>query len=67
MPHELADSVKRRAITLLAANSKLPFDQVAQLYEVERAKLEVSARVKLYLPIFTFRNVREQLLLMRPP
>jgi hypothetical protein len=61
MPRALDESVKRRAIEFLAAESKLPFDQVARLYERERAKLELGARVKQYLPIFTFRNVQEQL------
>lgn len=54
-------SVKRNAIELLALESKLPFDQVARLYDQELAKLESSARVKKFLPIFTFRNVKEQL------
>jgi Protein of unknown function (DUF3562) len=61
MSNQLDESVKRRAIEFLATESKVPVDQVAQLYEKERAKLELGARVKKFLPIFTFRNVQLQL------
>jgi hypothetical protein len=66
MSNHLVDSVKHRAIEFLANEAKLPFDQVAEMYEHERAELEVDAKVKKFLPIFTFRNVQEQLLLQRP-
>ena len=66
MPTQLDESVRRHAIEFLAEESKLPFDQVAQLYEKERAKLELGAKVKKYLPIFTLRNVQEQLLQLHP-
>lgn len=66
MSNQLDESVKHRAIEFLAQESKLPFDQVAELYEHERAELDLGARVKKFLPIFTFRNVQEQLLHLRP-
>ncbi len=66
MPNHLDESVKHRAIEFLARESKVPFDQVASLYEQERAQLERSAHVKKFLPIFTFRNVQDQLQLHRP-
>lgn len=66
MSEQLDDSVKHRAIEFLAAQAKLPFDQVAQIYEHERAELDLDARVKTFLPIFTFRKVQQQLLLLRP-
>ena len=66
MPSQLDESVKRHAIEFLAVESKLPFDQVARLYEQERAKLELGAKVKQYLPIFTLRNVQEQLMHLHP-
>jgi hypothetical protein len=65
MSNHLDESVKHRAIEFLASEAKLPFDQVAQIYEHERAELDLDARVKRFLPIFTFRNVQEQLLLLR--
>jgi hypothetical protein len=66
MPTTLADSTKQRAIEFLAQEAKLPFDQVAQLYERERAELDLTARVKRFLPIFAFRGVRERLLKRQP-
>lgn len=45
----------------LAAESRLPIDEVATLYERERAELAVAARVSSYLDIFAIRNVREML------
>lgn len=62
MSRETDQSVKRRAIALLAKDSKLPLAHIAQLYEHEHARLAAGAHVKQYLPIFTIRNVREQLL-----
>lgn len=61
-----AASVKRSAIAALALESKLPFDQVARLYDKELAKLERTAQVKRFLPIFTFKHVQEQLLHLQP-
>jgi hypothetical protein len=65
MPNQLDESVKRRAIESLAKEFKQPFDLVAQLYEQERAKLMLGARVTSYLPIFTLRNVQAKLRLLR--
>jgi hypothetical protein len=53
-PHE-------RAIELLARESQVPVDQVAQLYEDARAQLEVGARIRGFLGIFAIRNVRKML------
>jgi hypothetical protein len=66
MPNRLDEAVKHRAIDSLAAESHLTFDQVAQLYEREYARLELGAHVKKFLPVFTYRNVHEQLLLLHP-
>jgi hypothetical protein len=66
MPNQLDESVKRHAIEFLCLQSKLPFELVARIYELEYATLERGARVKKFLPIFTFRNVQEQLLLLHP-
>jgi hypothetical protein len=66
MSSQLDESVKRRAIEFLALESRLPFAEVTRIYELEHAKLDALARVKKFLPIFTFRNVQEQLLLLHP-
>jgi hypothetical protein len=51
----------KRNIAFLAQESAASVDEVTRLYELERAGLEVSARVKRFLPIFVMRNVRAAL------
>jgi hypothetical protein len=48
-----------RIVESLASESNVPFEEVARLYEFERAKLAVGAQIKAYLPILTARNVRK--------
>ena len=40
----------KRSIALLAQESKMSVDEVTRLYELERAGLEVSARIERFLP-----------------
>jgi Protein of unknown function (DUF3562) len=54
-------SYQQRAIEFLARESQVPINEVAQLYEDERAGLAVGARITGFLPIFAIRNVRETL------
>jgi uncharacterized protein DUF3562 len=54
-------SHQQRAIEFLAQESQVPINEVAQLYEEARAKLEVGARIRSFLGIFAFRNVRKML------
>lgn len=51
-------SHQQRAIELLARESRLPINEVAQLYEDERAGLAVDARITRFLPILALRKVR---------
>ena len=51
----------QRAIEFLAQESQVPMNEVAQLYEDERAELEVGARITGFLTLFAIRNVREML------
>jgi hypothetical protein len=51
----------QRAIEFVARESQVPINEVAQLYEDERAELEVDARITRFLPIFAIRKVRETL------
>lgn len=66
MSNRLDEAVKHRSIETLAAEANLTFDQVALLYEREHARLDMGARVKKFLPIFTYRNVHEQLHPLHP-
>lgn len=45
----------------LAHEFKVSTDQVAQLYDSELHRLEFGARIKIFLHIFIYRNVREVL------
>jgi Protein of unknown function (DUF3562) len=64
-------SHQQQAIERLAEEWQVPMDEVARLYEDERAGLEVGARLSGFLPIFAVRRVREMLRLrstaVRPP
>jgi hypothetical protein len=51
----------QRTIEFLARESQVPVDEVAQLYEDARTKLEIGARIKGFLSIFALRNVRKVL------
>jgi hypothetical protein len=51
----------QRAIEFLAGESQVPVDEVARLYEDARAELAVGARIRTFLGIFAFRNVRKVL------
>ena len=55
------ESHHQRAIESLAEESQVPVNEVSRLYEDERAKLEVGARIKGFLGIFAIRNVRNML------
>ena len=50
---------QQRAIEFLARESQVPINEVAQLYEDERAVLAVGARITGFVPIFAIRKVRE--------
>jgi hypothetical protein len=55
------ENPRRHAIEFLAREAQVPVDEVAQLYEDARTKLEVGARIKGFLGIFAIRNVRTTL------
>jgi hypothetical protein len=54
-------SRQQHAVELIAHESHVPIDDVAQLYGSELAKLEADAHIKSFLPIFALRNVRDKL------
>jgi len=57
-----SDSAKHAAaIESLAEESELPVEQVAEMYRVECAQLELVARIKTYVPVIASRRVRIQL------
>jgi hypothetical protein len=45
-------------IELLARETHMPRELVAELYSTERAKLERSARIKTYVPVLIHRQVK---------
>ncbi len=49
---------QRRIVATLAEESRWPIDDVATLYEHERAELAVAAHVTSFLDIFAIRNVQ---------
>ena len=57
--HKLLD--QKRIVALLAEESQMPIDDVATLYERERAELALGARNTKFLDVFAIRNVQEVL------
>jgi hypothetical protein len=45
-------------IELLAQETAMPLELVAQIYTIERAKLERTARIKTYVPVLIHRHVK---------
>jgi hypothetical protein len=43
---------------MLARETGTPVDTVREIYRVERAKLEHSARIKTYIPVLAHRRVK---------
>jgi hypothetical protein len=50
---------QKRIVATLAEESQVPVDDVAKLYEHERAELAVGARITKFLDVFAIRNVQE--------
>jgi len=51
----------KRFIEVIARESAVSIDEVARLYDHERAALEASSRIKAFVPVFVMRNVRDLL------
>jgi hypothetical protein len=49
-------------IELLAQETAMPLELVAEIYTSERAKLERTARIKTYVPVLIHRHVKALLL-----
>jgi hypothetical protein len=52
----------QHAVELLSRETQTSIERVSELYYIEHAKLERVARVKVFVPIFTSRKVRDALL-----
>ncbi|HET6470942.1 MAG TPA: DUF3562 domain-containing protein [Pseudomonadales bacterium] len=50
-----------RFINVIARESAVSIDEVARLYDHERAALEASSRIKAFVPVFVMRKVRDLL------
>jgi hypothetical protein len=48
----------RRAIEILAREANRPPEDIQEIYRLERANLERSARVKTFIPVLVHRRVR---------
>ena len=48
---------QKRIVATLASECRMPLDEMATLYEQERAQLALDAHVTKYLHIFATRNV----------
>jgi hypothetical protein len=49
------------AIEELAQQTRRPFAEVKEVYEVELARLKIDARIKDYVPLFASRRTRARL------
>lgn len=56
-PHRNPDH--RNVVASLAAQFNAPIDEVATLYERERAELSADAKVTMFLHVFAARHVHE--------
>ena len=54
-------------VELLARETDTALDTVRELYRAEREKLELSARIKTFVPVLALRRVKELLLVHRRP
>lgn len=52
------DESLNTAIELLARETQMPRELVAELYSSERAQLERTARIKAYVPVLIHRRVK---------
>ncbi len=58
MPARDKEPDQKRIVEFLAEESRFPVDEVAALYERERAELAMAAHVTSFLHIFAIRNVQ---------
>ncbi|MDP9083378.1 MAG: DUF3562 domain-containing protein [Pseudomonadota bacterium] len=60
------DVTSREAdVELLARETAMPIETVNEIYDIEHAKLEQTARIKTYIPLLTRRHVKEVLQTLR--
>jgi hypothetical protein len=58
-PHEQQQPTQNRIVASLAEECQVPIDDMATLYEHERAELAAAAHFTKFLHIFATRNVLE--------
>ena len=49
------------AVQALAKEASVPIEQVESLYRIERAELEMAARITTFVPLLTAKHVRRKL------
>jgi hypothetical protein len=52
-------AIRKPTIEHLAVATHLSYEEVEVIYEGERAKLDIDARIKIFLPILAIRNARK--------
>ena len=55
-PQDLAS--RQHAIELLARATDMPLELVHEVYNIEHAKLDQTARIKTYVPVLIYRHVK---------
>jgi hypothetical protein len=58
-----SEAVDKRNIAELSEEFHMSLDEVSGLYEAQRMRLMLGAKVGKYFPIFAVRNIRERLVL----
>ena len=61
MPSPPIPDSAQRIVASLADEAKVPFEEIAQLYEDKHAELDREACIKSFLPIFAIRSVKDVL------
>ncbi|HVY22584.1 MAG TPA: DUF3562 domain-containing protein [Steroidobacteraceae bacterium] len=49
------------AMESLARETSVPIEEVESLYQIERAELEMVARITIFVPLLTAKHVRRKL------
>jgi hypothetical protein len=58
-PSKNHDQNQKHAVVRLAAQCQVPIDEMAALFEIERAKLAAGAHITKFLDVFATRHILE--------
>jgi hypothetical protein len=60
-PAKYPDQKQKRIVARLAAQCQVPVDEMAALFETERAKLAAGAHITKFLDVFATRHILENI------